>query len=260
MDRASIQAGDTTEQISERTKHAEMGTVMTSVQTSAGNEDFLASVIVPRTSSTRDITVLETAMQGLVQDAKHPVALELAATASSRHFLLRATSAMSQRHLADQVQVRYPQAIIRSVSQEDDRSLYRQRSGQGESIWEDFLSQVLPFWHGKPLRFVLDCTPFRDDATIVYLDSWFIRGSYRWPGSDARQEKWKRNNGALWRVCSIFIPHLEGTDCTLIADRGLAGFPLVKICRDRNWHYLLRVSKEHTCQRKMSKGWSLVPF
>ena len=31
-------------------------------------------------------------------------------------------------------------------------------------IWEDFLSQVLPFWHGKPLRFVLDCTPFRDDA------------------------------------------------------------------------------------------------
>ena len=31
-------------------------------------------------------------------------------------------------------------------------------------IWEDFLSEVLPFWHGKPLRFVLDGTPFRDDA------------------------------------------------------------------------------------------------
>ena len=26
-------------------------------------------------------------------------------------------------------------------------------------IWEDFLSEVLPFWHGKPLRFVLDGTP-----------------------------------------------------------------------------------------------------
>jgi hypothetical protein len=59
-------------------------------------------------------------MQGLVQDAKHPIALEVAATASSRHFLLRATSTMSQRHLADQVQARYPQAIIRPVSQEDD--------------------------------------------------------------------------------------------------------------------------------------------
>jgi hypothetical protein len=90
------------------------------VQADSRNEVYLASVIVPRTSSTRDITVLETAMQGLAQDARHPVALELAATASSRHFLLRATSVMSQRHLADQVQARYPQAIIRPLTQEDD--------------------------------------------------------------------------------------------------------------------------------------------
>ena len=90
------------------------------VQADSRNEVYLASVIVPRTSSTRDITVLETAMQGLAQDARHPVALEVAATASSRHFLLRATSAMSQRHLADQVQARYPQAIIRPVEQPED--------------------------------------------------------------------------------------------------------------------------------------------
>ncbi len=120
MDRAGVQAADTTEQIGERTKHAEEGTVMTPVQTVAGNAWYLASVIVPRTSSTRDITVLETAMQGLAQDARHPVALEVAATASSRQFLLRATSAMSQRHLADQVQARYPQANIRQLTQEDD--------------------------------------------------------------------------------------------------------------------------------------------
>jgi len=120
MDRAGVQAVDTPEQIGERTKHAEEGTVMTTVQTVAGNEWYLASVIVPRTSSTRDITVLETAMQGLAQDARHPVALELAAMASSRQFLLRATSAMSQRHLADQVQARYPQASIRPLTQQDD--------------------------------------------------------------------------------------------------------------------------------------------
>ena len=64
--------------------------------------------------------MLETAMQGLAQDARHPVALEVAATASSRHFLLRATSAMSLKHLADQVQARYPQANIRPLTQEDD--------------------------------------------------------------------------------------------------------------------------------------------
>ena len=103
---------------------------MTPVQTGAGNACYLASVIVPRTSSTRDITVLETAMQGLAQDARHPVALELAATASSRQFLLRATSAMSQRHLADQVQARYPQASIRPLTQEDDPLALR----EGETV------------------------------------------------------------------------------------------------------------------------------
>ncbi len=120
MNRAGVQAVDTSEQIGERTKQAEEGTVMTPVQTRAGNACYLASVIVPRTSSTRDITVLETAMRGLAQDARHPVALEVAATASSRHFLLRATSAMSERHLADQVQARYPQASIRPLTQQDD--------------------------------------------------------------------------------------------------------------------------------------------
>ena len=130
MDRAGVQAVDTPEQIGERTKHAEERTVMTPVQTVAGKEWYLASVIVPRTSSTRDITVLETAMQGLAQDSRHPVALELAATASSRHFLLRATSAMSQRHLADQVQARYPQAMIRPLTQQDDPLVLR----EGETV------------------------------------------------------------------------------------------------------------------------------
>jgi hypothetical protein len=116
----SIRVAGKTGQIREITKQAEAGRVITYVHTRAEHEGFLASVIVPRTSSTRDITVLETAMQGLALDARHPVALELAATASSRHFLLRATSAMSLKHLADQVQARYPQAIIRPQAQQDD--------------------------------------------------------------------------------------------------------------------------------------------
>src|SRR2546421_13022767 len=80
-----------------------------------GQECFLASVLVPRAASTRDILALETAMQGLAQDDRHPVALELAATATSRGFLLRATSAMSLAHLCSQVQARYHQAIVQPV-------------------------------------------------------------------------------------------------------------------------------------------------
>jgi hypothetical protein len=116
----SVRVADTPGLSDETTMRVTERTLMMSVQTVARNEDFLASVIVPRISSTRDITVLETAMQGLALDDRHPVALELAATASSRHFLLRATSALSLKHLADQMQARYPQAIIRPLAQEDD--------------------------------------------------------------------------------------------------------------------------------------------
>ena len=122
----SIRGGDKSNHREETTQHAEEGTVKALVQTGS----YLASVLVPRASSTRDITVLETAMQGLALDDRHPVALELAATASSRHFLLRATSAMTQRHLADQVQARYPQAIIRQLAQEDDPLALR----EGETV------------------------------------------------------------------------------------------------------------------------------
>jgi len=108
---------DTTVPIDEAVREAEEEVNRTRIQ---GNADVLASVIVPRVSSTRDITVLETAMQSLALDKKRPVALELAATTSSRQFLLRATSAMSLAHLTDQVQARYPQAIIRTIDKLGD--------------------------------------------------------------------------------------------------------------------------------------------
>ena len=110
------------------------------------------------------------------------------------------------------------------------------------------------------MRFVLDCTPFRDEATIVYLGllvhsrvlpvAWAVMPASREMGRETMEH------------CGTFArsDHPTSgtgqTDCTLIADRGLAGFPLVKICRDRQWHYLLRICKEHTCQRKMGQGWS----
>ena len=37
------------------------------------------------------------------------------------------------------------------------------------AVWKQFLSHVLPSFGDQPLRFVLDMTPFNDDATIVYL-------------------------------------------------------------------------------------------
>jgi hypothetical protein len=89
-------------------------------QTTPNSETYLSAVIVPRTTSSRDIAALETAMHGLALDADRPVALELAATTTSRMFLLRATTCMALRHLEDQIRSRYPQAIIQPVAAQED--------------------------------------------------------------------------------------------------------------------------------------------
>src|SRR5947209_5555268 len=128
---------------------------------------------------------------------------------------------------------------------------------QVSTIWKDLLKQLLPFWKGKAVQFVLDCTPVDDRASIVYLGllvhSRVLPVAWRVMPA---QEEWDQGQ---WEVIGELLdevkPHLEPTDCTLIADRGLAGFPLVKLCRDRKWHYLLRVCKEHTCRRWIAGSW-----
>jgi hypothetical protein len=134
MQRAAIQAADTIHHVDETVKPTSERTHLIRGHSKAVSADYLSSVIVPRTSSTRDIAVLETAMHALALDKQHPVALELAATASSRHFLLRATSAMSHRHLADQVQARYPQAVIQPMSGAFDPLV--RRVGESVSVVE----------------------------------------------------------------------------------------------------------------------------
>ena len=128
-------------------------------------------------------------------------------------------------------------------------------------IWKLFLAQVLAPFRGQHLHFVLDNTPFRDDLTIVYLGllvhsrvlpvAWAVM-----PAQTTWDEgQWDIVGRLLDQVCG----HLPDTCCTLMADRGLAGMPLVKLCTSRGWHYLLRVRGEHTCRRffhgKLERTW-----
>ena len=80
------------------------------------DQQLVLQVVPPRTASSRDMAALETVMQGLAFDIRHPVALEMARTESGRQFLLRATSRAALEHLAAQIQARYPQAIIQPLS------------------------------------------------------------------------------------------------------------------------------------------------
>ena len=70
------------------------------------------------------------------------------------------------------------------------------------------------------------------------------------------QETWDEGQwDIVGRLLDSVIPYLGNADCTLIADRGLAGLPLVRLCQLRQWHYLLRVCKEHTCRRWIHGKW-----
>jgi Transposase DDE domain len=124
-----------------------------------------------------------------------------------------------------------------------------------EDVWKQFVAQVLPFWRDKKLRLVLDLTPFNDTATIVYVGllvhsrllpvAWCtMPAKTKWP-----EGQWS----IVERLLDAIIPYVGKAQCTLIADRGLAGAPLVRICRQRGWHYLLRVCQEHTCRRKLGR-------
>ncbi|HET8851876.1 MAG TPA: hypothetical protein VFN02_05065, partial [Ktedonobacteraceae bacterium] len=80
---------------------------------------LVLQVIPPRTA-VRDLPALETAMQALALDARHPIALEIAGSATARLFLLRATSRPALEHLADQLYARYPQAKLVPLAPEQD--------------------------------------------------------------------------------------------------------------------------------------------
>ncbi len=128
-------------------------------------------------------------------------------------------------------------------------------------IWKQFLAQVLPYFQGQKLRFVLDATPFQDEMTIVYIGL-LVHSRVlpvAWKVMPATT-KWEEGQWAIVAdLLDLITPFLPQTHCTLLADRGLAGYPLVKLCQDRGWHYLLRIDQEHTSRRwmggKLEKQW-----
>jgi Transposase DDE domain len=128
-------------------------------------------------------------------------------------------------------------------------------------IWKLFLAQVLLSFRGQKLHFVLDTTPFQDELTIVYIG--LLRHSRVLPLAWAvmpAKTTWEEDQ---WHIVARLLDqitlHLPETSCTLLADRGLSGMPLVKLCRQRGWHYLLRICQEHTVRRwmggKLEKTW-----
>ena len=105
-------------------------------------------------------------------------------------------------------------------------------------IWKRFLAQVLTPFRGQRLHFVLDNTPLRDDLTLVYLG--LLVHSRVLPVAWAvmpAKTTWDEGQWAIvGRLLDQVRVHLPKTSCTVIADRGVTGMPLVNLCTARGWY------------------------
>ncbi len=117
-------------------------------------------------------------------------------------------------------------------------------------LWSSLLARLLPSFGGKRLTFVLDATPLSNRACVVYLGL-LVHSRLLPVGWQVMplQETWEERQ---WTIVGTLLDRvstaLGQAECTLIADSGLAGLPLVRLCQARQWHYLLRLANEHTCR------------
>jgi len=142
-----------------------------------------------------------------------------------------------------------------SIERRLERFLSNERV-KTEKTWDDFLRHVLPYFQTEPIRLVIDVTPYKEHAQVIYIGllqhsrvlplTWKVM-----PG----QEKWDQG---LWEcIEELFkrlVPHLGATECTIIGDSAFGCFAMVKLCEKYGWHYLFRICAEHTCERWSAQG------
>jgi hypothetical protein len=127
-------------------------------------------------------------------------------------------------------------------------------------IWASILAHLLPCFRGKRLVVVLDTTPLDHRACVVYLGL-LVHSRLLPVGWQVMplQETWEERQWSIvGTLLDRVIAALGQAECTLLADSGLAGMPLVQLCQARQWHYLLRLCSQHTCRPlcgKRAGGW-----
>jgi Transposase DDE domain len=98
---------------------------------------------------------------------------------------------------------------------------------------------------------VLDCTPYHQQFTIVFVGVLVQRRllPLAWELTP-QTENWDER---LWpiveRLFAQVAQHLHSPDVTLLADRGLSSLALIRLCERHQWHYLLRI-KQDECYRR----------
>jgi len=133
-------------------------------------------------------------------------------------------------------------AKVSSIERRLERFLSNDRI-EIEKTWDDLLERVMPFFRGKPLRLVIDLTPYEEHAQVIYIGLlqhsrvlplvWKVM-----PG----QQKWDQG---LWdcigELFQRLAPHIGETDCTIIGDSAFGCFPMGEVSLQYRWHYLFRI-------------------
>jgi hypothetical protein len=121
-----------------------------------------------------------------------------------------------------------------------------------KASWQRFLEHSLPLWEKRGATLVLDCTPYNEAFTIVFVGilvqkrllpvAWEIM-----PQSETWQQgQWE----IVQRLFAQVATHLQAKHVTLLADRGLTSLQLLRLCEQHHWHYVLRMQNEEHCRRK----------
>jgi Transposase DDE domain len=148
------------------------------------------------------------------------------------------------------------EAKVSSIERRLQRFVSNERI-EVETVWDDFLHEIGASWKQQEVVLVLDLTPFEEHAQVVYVGllqqtrvlplAWKVM-----PG----QEKWDQG---LWEIVGTLFARVKQAlgeaDCTLIADRGLSGLPLIQLCQAQGWHYVLRIKQEELCQPWRHRAW-----
>ena len=120
-----------------------------------------------------------------------------------------------------------------------------------QKTWDDFLSQIMPFFRQEPMRLVMDLTSYEEHAQVIYIGLlqqsrvlplvWMVM-----PG----QTKWDQG---LWEwIEELFerlAPHIGETDCMIMGDSAFGCFPMVSLCKKYGWHSLLGICTQQTCEQ-----------
>jgi hypothetical protein len=123
-------------------------------------------------------------------------------------------------------------------------------------LWAPLLPVLLASQAGQEVVLVVDPTPQNDLATILSLGivvhqrvlpvAWrVVPQQTPWPD---RQISYLR---AMVAEVAAALP--PGCIVTLIGDRGVTGPALIDLCRDRGWHFVLRLSVSATQANKVRR-------